>query len=90
MRNREYDCTTYSLMFSNNATGFTALPAGIFYDRDNSWFQEAFVSWGSTMENNNFYFFAIFSDKATWEQGYIDKRHGCSVRCVKDNKKTSK
>ena len=78
------ECATGNAQESNNATGFSALPAGSYYNGYN-FFGTVCFFWGSTIENNDYYYFAIGNRRADWSDAYVDdKGNGLSVRCVKD------
>lgn len=78
------ECATGNSQISNNATGFSALPAGAYYN-GYRFFGTACFFWGSTIENTDYYYFAIGNGRADWSHAYIDdKENGLSVRCMKD------
>jgi len=68
----------------NNATGFSALPAGS-YRSDYLYFGECAVLWGAT-ENNSTgaYARALSYGDAIVSRGNYYKVNGCSVRCLRD------
>ena len=68
----------------NNATGFSALPAGS-YRSDYLYFGEYAVLWGAT-ENNSTgaYARALSYGDAIVSRGNYYKVNGCSVRCLRD------
>lgn len=77
-------CATGYFKLSNNATGFSALPAGSYND-EYKWFGTVCAFWGSTIEKGDYYYFIIGNKRSDWEHGYSDnKAEGLSVRCVKD------
>lgn len=78
-----YDCVVGNNPSSNNATGFSALPAGNyrgFYDvADNT------VFWSATeTDNTNAYTRSLYYNRAGVSRSFHEKTNGCSVRCVKD------
>lgn len=70
---------------SNNATGFSALPAGWFNRGGYSHLGSNAVFWSSTEINSNTVCFRELQYNISYVvSGYCDKDYGFSVRCVKD------
>ncbi|MBO2524799.1 MAG: hypothetical protein CW341_03730 [Bacteroidetes bacterium] len=78
------ECATGYFKLSNNATGFSAMPAGT-YNNEYRWFGTVCAFWGSTIERGDYYYFIIGNKRADWDHAYSDNKvEGLSVRCVKD------
>jgi uncharacterized protein (TIGR02145 family) len=85
-----YNCTVGDILANNNATGFSAMPAGYCYGSSQSYFNSAAYFWCSTERSNNSSY-ALYSAiyNSTYSTmsvgGYFSKGdYRCSVRCVRD------
>ena len=84
--NTTFDCAIGNNTEANNATGFSALPAGI-TDPDFNGFEFCTVFWSATVadEEYNFSWFrSLFSASATMDVWQRPQYSGFSVRCVRD------
>ena len=84
--NTTFDCAIGNNTEANNATGFSALPAGI-TDPEFNGFEFCTVFWSATVadEEYNFSWFrSLFSPSATMDVGQRPQYSGFSVRCVRD------
>ena len=84
--NTTFDCAIGNNTEANNATGFSALPAGITAPDFNG-FEFCTVFWSATVadEEYNFSWFrSLFSPSATMDVGQRPQYSGFSVRCVRD------
>ena len=81
------ECAVGNHSSSNNATGFSALPAGGFRWGTISYFGNNILLWSSS-ENEGYsdgaYCFILEKCLPTFSSGSIVKEAGCSVRCVRD------
>ena len=69
---------------SNNATGFSALPAGYYYSYYYSFGYNA-TFWSATEDDGSFAYIRFLDyDNAYVNRGFDDKNGGLSVRCVRD------
>jgi uncharacterized protein (TIGR02145 family) len=86
-------CTPGNNQSSNNATGFSALPAGYIY---NNFFRgsgyEAYF-WSVSEYSDNGASGWMMGNASTYMNtgvyGYVNKSYGCSVRCLRDEGNTS-
>ncbi len=70
---------------TNNATGFSALPAGCYYDGNYSHFGYGADFWSATESNDGYaYFRYLHYYLASVYRYHLDKDSGFSVRCVRD------
>ncbi|MBR0077466.1 MAG: T9SS type A sorting domain-containing protein [Bacteroidales bacterium] len=84
--NTTFDCVIGNNTEANNATGFSALPAGITAPDFNG-FEYCIVFWSATVadEDYNFSWFrSLFSASATMDVWQRPQYSGFSVRCVRD------
>lgn len=84
--NTTFDCVIGNNTEANNATGFSALPAGI-TDPDFNGFEYCIDFWSATVadEDYNFSWFrSLFSASATMDVWQRPQYSGFSVRCVRD------
>ena len=84
--NTTFDCAIGNNTEANNATGFSALPAGI-TDPDFNGFEFCTVFWSATVadEEYNFSWFrSLFSPSAIMDVWQRPQYSGFSVRCVRD------
>ena len=84
--NTTFDCAIGNNTEANNATGFSALPAGI-TDPDFNGFEFCTFFWSATVadEEYNFSWFrSLFSPSATMDVWQRPQYSGFSVRCVRD------
>ena len=71
---------------TNNATGFTATPAGYWWNNNYNDFAVESDCWAATQSNNeNAYRLRIRYDDAYLNSYSVSKNYWLSVRCVKDN-----
>ena len=71
---------------TNNTTGFSALPAGVYTGADGFDYFPSYANfWSSTQDDTNHTWYrSLFNDSAyVWRDSEY-KGWGCSVRCVKD------
>lgn len=69
----------------NNATGFTAMPAGFWWNNNFSDFAVEASYWSATQYNDgDAYRFRVRYDDANLNSANVNKNHWLSVRCVKD------
>ena len=75
-------CTPGNTPSSNNATGFSALPAGNYYNNAAHGFKNSGGFWSSSFasSNNN----AIYFNLTTADTSYDNYSYGYSIRCLKD------
>ena len=83
--NSTNDCAVGNNPSANNATGFSALPAGFYqYGSYGSSGTIAFF-WSSTQSGSNACYRSLGSNSAVVGNGfYYGKNYGCSVRCLRD------
>ena len=77
-------CTVGNTPANNNATGFSAVPAGYYYGNydDFSYYADF---WSATQNNSaNAYYRHLTYNNANVYRGYIVKDYGFSVRCLRD------
>lgn len=69
-----------------NASGFSALPAGMRYSSGNFDYMGTFVYWRSAgdVDENSAWSHFLFNDSGSSQRIVFGKRAGFSVRCVKD------
>jgi len=76
-----------------NKTGFNALPSGMRSDQGDFMFLNLFAYWWSRNEDSNTYpkgvekgatYFYIEDEGSYLQQNSLNKKHGYSVRCIKD------
>lgn len=83
-----FKCTVGFRQKDNNATGFSAVPAGNFVSFDQySWFYEHAYFWTGTQQDKNTAFLRSIhydSESVYGSFSIINKEAGCSVRCVKN------
>ena len=78
-------CTVGNSPSANNATGFSALPAGIYFIAYGVFGQTAYF-WSATEDDGNLAYFRGLSYIFTYvSRNYLNKDVGFSVRCVRDN-----
>ena len=88
-----YYCAPGNNQNANNATGFSALPAGSYnawcglgYDLEDTEFSEAVNYWSTTTQNNSdAQFFRLYYNYSYVLTTYDTKGNGFSVRCLKDD-----
>lgn len=71
----------------NNATGFSALPAGYYHYGDYDYYGDYTLYWSSStgsQEYNAYGFGLHYYNSAVYRNAHVDKSNGYSVRCVKD------
>ena len=77
-------CAVGNNPISNNATGFSALPAGFYSGYDYGFgLYAAFLS-ATEFDDYFAYFRDLFYDNANVFRSYFNKSYGFSVRCVRD------
>ena len=80
-----YFCSIGNNQSSNNATGFEAFPAGIFYNSLSQLAGGNTYFYSSTANSNNIINSRSLSAYSQWfYQENTNKNHGCSVRCLRD------
>ena len=80
----EGDCAVGNDISANNATGFSALPAGGYYDGSSGYGAHA-VFWSDTQGDGYYAYYRAFSHCSTSiDEDYTLKSRGYSVRCIKD------
>ena len=78
-------CAVGNDQSGNNTTGFSAVPAGVWYAGFNNVGYSA-TFWSSTQYNNSSAYFRYFSaTHADVNSDITAKQYGCSVRCLRDN-----
>ena len=79
------ECAVGNNFSTNNATGFSALPAGYYYDGGYSNFGDDAYFWSATEGNGSLaYSRSLTYDDANVYRGDYHKNFGFSVRCVRD------
>ena len=84
--NTTFDCVIGNNTEANNATGFSALPAGITAPDFNG-FEYCIVFWSATVADEDYNFSwgrSLFSASATMDVWQRPQYSGFSVRCVRD------
>ena len=80
----EFTCAVGNDLSANNATGFSALPAG-YYNGYYRSFGGTADFWSATEYNDgNAYYRDLYYNYADVGRNYYDKNNGFSVRCVRD------
>ncbi len=80
----EGDCAVGNDISANNATGFSALPVGGYYDGSSGYGAHA-VFWSDTQSDGYYAYYRAFSHCSTSiDEDYTLKSRGFSVRCIKD------
>ena len=80
----EGDCAVGNDISANNATGFSALPVGGYYDGSSGYGAHA-VFWSDTQSDGYYAYYRAFSHCSTSiDEDYALKSRGFSVRCIKD------
>ncbi|MBQ9508155.1 MAG: fibrobacter succinogenes major paralogous domain-containing protein [Bacteroidales bacterium] len=83
------DCAVGNDLSANNATGFSVLPAGLYYDGGYSYFGYDAYFWSATQGNDSYAYNRFLRyNGADVASGYVgsnkNKAYGYSVRCVRD------
>lgn len=82
-------CAVGKNMESNNATGFTAIPAGYMYSAGSSSYINQRALFWSTKNHSDYadyaYYWYLQYSNAEFRNTYDSKYLCCSVRCVRDN-----
>ena len=69
---------------TNNASGFSALPAGYYYGYNNYYVGSDAVFWSATESNaSNADYWYVYASRAYLSSNYY-KYYGYSVRCLQD------
>lgn len=77
-------CAVGNTLADNNATGFSALPAGFYIGSYSNFGTNAYF-WSATMSNSNYSFYRLLSYYDATVYRYSNyKYYGFSVRCVRD------
>ena len=78
-------CTVGNDQESNNITGFSAVPAGLYHGSYSN-FGYSVDFWSATEASSNYaYYRRLSSDYAGVRRGNLNKNYGFSVRCLRDN-----
>ena len=82
--NNETTCAVGNTPSNNNATGFTAVPAGYYISDVNS-FGDVTAFWAATQKDSSLAsYVGLKSNLARELNNYRNVAQGCSVRCLKD------
>ena len=77
------ECAVGNDLNANNATGFSALPAGTYYG-SYGYFGKYTYFWSATVTGTRAYARRLHFNSASVSSSGTDKYNGLSVRCVRD------